>query len=173
MAPTLYDEKPNRGDLIEIFRGSYQHWAVYIGNGLVVHLAPPSEIGGAGANSVMSVLAEKAIVKEEELWDVVGMNQWIINNTLDEKYTPRPAEAIVREARRRVGQEVPYCVFRENCEHFVNELRYGHPESRQVRKASETAMYAGMAAAIGLGVVALAGVFFGGSKNEKEKKNTQ
>lgn len=173
MAPTLYDEKPNPGDLIEIFRGSYQHWAVYIGNDLVVHLAPPSEIGGTGANSVMSVLAEKAIVKQEELWEVVGTNQWIINNSLDEKYTPRPVDAIVREAQGRVGQEVPYCVFRENCEHFVNELRYGQAESRQVRKAGETVMYASMAAAIGLGIVALAGVFFGGNKKENEKKNTQ
>lgn len=172
MAPTLYDEKPNSGDLIEIFRGSYQHWAVYIGNGLVVHLAPPSEISGAGANSVMSVLAEKAIVKEEELWDVVGTDQWVINNSLDDKYTPRPVEAIVQEARRWVGKEVPYCVFRGNCEHFVTEMRYGKAESRQVRKAGETAMYAGMAAAIGLGVVALAGVFFGSNKDEKEKKNT-
>lgn len=173
MAPTLYDEKPKPGDLIEIFRGSYQHWAVYIGNDLVVHLAPPSEIAGTGANSVMSVLAEKAIVKREELWEVVGTNQWIINNSLDEKYTPRPTDVIVREAQNRVGQEVPYCVFRENCEHFVNELRYGQAESRQVRKAGETVMYASMAAAIGLGIVALAGVFFGGNKNENEKKNTQ
>lgn len=38
-----YDEKPEPGDLIEIFRGSYQHWAVYIGDGFVVHLAPPCE----------------------------------------------------------------------------------------------------------------------------------
>uniref|UniRef100_A0A8C6U2T7 Retinoic acid receptor responder 3-like n=1 Tax=Neogobius melanostomus TaxID=47308 RepID=A0A8C6U2T7_9GOBI len=169
MAPTLYDEKPNPGDLIEVDRGSYQHWAVYIGNGFVVHLAPPSEIAGAGANSMRSVLADKAIVREDELWDVVGTDKWSINNSLDEKYTPRPAKDIVREAQRRVGQEVPYCVFRGNCEHFVNELRYGQAESRQVRKAGETVMYTGMAAVIGLGVVALAGTFFGGKKEEKEK----
>lgn len=38
-----FDEKPEPGDLIEIFRGNYQHWAVYIGDGFVVHLATPCE----------------------------------------------------------------------------------------------------------------------------------
>lgn len=171
MAPTLYDEKPEPGDLVEIFRGNYQHWAVYIGDGYVVHMAPPSEIPGAGSSSMMSVLAEKAVVKKAELWDVVGTDQWTINNSLDKQYNPRPVHIIVREACALVGQELPYCVFRGNCEHFVNELRYGKAESRQVRKAGEVAMAAGVAAAVGFGVVALASVLFGGSK--KENKNTQ
>ncbi|GAA6225296.1 HRAS-like suppressor 3 [Lates japonicus] len=171
MAPTLYDVKPQPGDLIEIFRGSYQHWAVYIGDGFVVHLAPPSEVPDAGSSSVMSVLTEKAIVKREELWDVVGTNQWKVNNSMDDKYEPRSVHVIVREACALVGRELPYCVFRGNCEHFVNELRYGKAESRQVRKAGEAVMVAGVAAAVGLGIVALAGALFGGSK--KEDKNKQ
>ncbi|CAL1613613.1 unnamed protein product [Knipowitschia caucasica] len=166
MAPTLFDEKVNPGDLIEIFRGSYQHWAIYIGDGLVVHLAPPSEIAGAGVDSMMSVLAEKAIVKEEELWDVVGTNKWVINNSLDEKYSPRSAEVIVREARRYVGKEISYSVFSGNCEHFVTELRYGQPESRQVRKAGETMLWMGVVGAL----VGLAGAFLVGNKNQKEKE---
>lgn len=171
MAPTLYDEKPELGDLIEIFRASYQHWAVYVGDGFVVHLAPPSEVPGAGSNSMMSVLTEKALVKKEGLWDMVGTDEWKISNSLDDKYEPRSPNVIVREACRLVGQELPYCVFRRNCEHFVNELRYGKAESRQVRKAGEVAMYAGLAAAVGVGVFALAGALFGGSK--KENKETQ
>lgn len=31
------------GDLIEIFRGIFQHWAVYIGDGYVVHLTAIGE----------------------------------------------------------------------------------------------------------------------------------
>lgn len=91
-----------------------------------------AEVPGAGANSMMSVLTEKAVVKREELWDVVGTDKWEINNSLDEKYKPLPVHVIVNEARKRVGRELPYCVFRGNCEHFANELRYGKAESRQV-----------------------------------------
>ncbi|TNN33151.1 HRAS-like suppressor 3 [Liparis tanakae] len=165
MAPTLYDEKPEVGDLIEIFRGSYQHWAVYVGDGFIVHLAPPSEV--PGSSSIMSVVAEKALVKKEELWDVVGCDRWEINNSLDQKYKSRPAHVIVREACAQVGQELPYCVFRGNCEHFATELRYGKAESRQVRKAGETVAVAGLAAALFLGVAYM----FSGSK--KEDKNTE
>ncbi|KAK5616849.1 hypothetical protein CRENBAI_018328 [Crenichthys baileyi] len=194
MAPTLYDEKPELGDLIEIFRGSYQHWAVYVGDGFVVHLAPPSEVPGAGNDSMMSVLYDKAVVKKEELWDVVGTNKWKINNSLDNNYKPRPAYVIVQDACNMVGSELPYCVIRGNCEHFVNELRYGKAESRQsdresleeakdegdgkedfqrqrVQKAGEVVFAAGAAAVVGLGVFALARALFGGSK--KENDNTQ
>ena len=86
---------------------------------------------------MMSVLCDKAIVKKEELWDVVGTNQWQINNLLDKEYEPRPAHVIIREAESRLNQELPYCVFRGNCEHFATELRYGkaQAQSRQVRRA--------------------------------------
>lgn len=33
------------GDLIEISRFGYEHWAIYVGKGYVVHLAPPSKHG--------------------------------------------------------------------------------------------------------------------------------
>ncbi|KAM9795657.1 phospholipase A and acyltransferase 3-like [Neosynchiropus ocellatus] len=171
MSLALETNKPEPGDLIEIFRGSYQHWAVYVGDGFIVHLAPPSEVAEAGINSMMSVLSDKALVKKEELWDVVGNNKWRVNNGLDQKYVPRPARVIVEEADAFVGQSLPYCVIRGNCEHFVNELRYGKAESRQVCKAGELALLTGLAAAVGVGVVALAAAFFGSSK--KQDKNKQ
>lgn len=92
----------------------------------------PAEVPDAGSNSVMSVLTEKALVKKDGLWDVVGTNEWKISNGLDKTYEPRSPDVIVREACRLVGQVLPYCVFRGNCEHFANELRYGKAESRQV-----------------------------------------
>lgn len=40
---SYFNQQPKPGDLIEIFRGIYQHWAIYVGDDYVVHLAPPSE----------------------------------------------------------------------------------------------------------------------------------
>ena len=87
---------------------------------------------------MMSVLCDRAIVKKEGLWDVVGEDEWKINNLLDKKYEPRPAHEIIQEAESLLNQELPYCVFRSNCEHFVTDLRYGKPQSRQVRCAVNT-----------------------------------
>ncbi|XP_026773220.3 phospholipase A and acyltransferase 3 isoform X2 [Pangasianodon hypophthalmus] len=170
MAPGQFEQKPQLGDLIEIFRGTYQHWGIYVGEGYIIHLAPPSEQAEAGAYSMMSVLCDKAVVKKEQLWDVAGTDKYSINNLLDEKYEPRPICVILREAHSFLGQELPYCVFSGNCEHFVTELRYGKAESRQVRKAVEVGVGVGVAALIGVGVVAIAAAIFGSDNKEKKRK---
>ncbi|EPY86809.1 atlastin-3 [Camelus ferus] len=131
-AYVLEQPEPQLGDLIEIFRPFYRHWAIYVGNGYVVHLAPPSEIPGAGAASVMSALTDKAIVKKELLYDVAGTDQYRVNNKHDGRYPPLPPSKIVQRAEELVGQEVLYKLTSENCEHFVNELRYGIARSDQV-----------------------------------------
>ena len=35
--------RPKVGDLVEIFRPDFQHWAVYVGDGYVVHVTPPGK----------------------------------------------------------------------------------------------------------------------------------
>ncbi|KAK2100275.1 Phospholipase A and acyltransferase 3 [Saguinus oedipus] len=144
--------EPKPGDLIEIFRPFYRHWAIYVGDGYVVHLAPPNgvllshsffppparavlkgEVAGAGAASVMSALTDKAIVKKELLYDVAGSDKYQVNNKHDDKYSPLPCSKIIQRAEELVGQEVLYKLTSENCEHFVNELRYGIARSDQVR----------------------------------------
>ncbi|XP_074087323.1 phospholipase A and acyltransferase 3-like isoform X1 [Macrotis lagotis] len=123
--------EPKPGDLIEIFRPLYCHWAVYVGDGYVVHLAPPSEYAGAGASSIMSALTDRATVKKELLCVVVGNDKYRVNNKHDNKYPPLPPSKIVQRALEEVGKEVLYKLTSENCEHFVNELRYGIPRSDQ------------------------------------------
>ncbi|XP_054647045.1 phospholipase A and acyltransferase 3-like [Dunckerocampus dactyliophorus] len=165
---TYNDEKPKPGDLIEIFRNSYQHWALCVGDGYVVHLSPPSERPGAGPSSMMSVFADRALVKREELWEVVGNDRFRVNNHLDHKYEPHPVHVIVREALALVGKMLCYCIISANCEHFVTNLRYGKPQSRQVRQAGEALLMTGtIIGLVGLATVAL----FGSSKNKDRNKH--
>lgn len=81
----------------------------------------------------MSVLTDKAIVKKELLCDVAGRDKYQVNNKHDSEYTPLPLNKIIQRAEELVGQEVLYKLTSENCEHFVNELRYGVARSDQVR----------------------------------------
>ncbi|XP_006861159.1 PREDICTED: HRAS-like suppressor 3-like [Chrysochloris asiatica] len=156
--------EPKPGDLIEIFRPIYKHWAIYVGDGYVVHLAPQSEIAGAGAASVMSALTDKAIVKRELLCVVAGRDKYRVNNKHDDKYPVLPGVKIIQRAEAMVGQEVLYKLTSENCEHFVNELRYGIPRSDQVRDA---VMMAGIAG-VGMAAVGLIGVMLSRNKRQKQ-----
>uniref|UniRef100_H0XQJ4 Phospholipase A and acyltransferase 3 n=1 Tax=Otolemur garnettii TaxID=30611 RepID=H0XQJ4_OTOGA len=156
--------EPELGDLIEIFRPFYRHWAIYVGDGYVVHLAPPSTMGHRRAASLGSALTDKAVVKKELLYDVAGRDKYQVNNKHDDKYSPLPPNKIVQRAEELVGQEMIYRLTSENCEHFVNELRYGVPRSDQVR---DVIMAAGIAG-VGLAAMGLIGVMF--SRNKKQNQ---
>lgn len=75
-----------------------------------------------------------ATVRRQRIWEVVGSNRFRVNNLLDDEYQPLDPSTIVGNAVKTVGQERPYNVVTHNSEHFVTELRYGKPESRQVSK---------------------------------------
>uniref|UniRef100_A0A672J6T3 LRAT domain-containing protein n=2 Tax=Salarias fasciatus TaxID=181472 RepID=A0A672J6T3_SALFA len=156
MAP----QKPEVGDLIEIFRGTFQHWAIYVGGGYVVHLTTVSKVNGAGSSSMMTSQTERGKVKKEKLQNVVGNNKWKINNCLDKEYKPREVLTIKREACALVGEELPYCVLKSNCEHFVNDLRYGKPESRQVQLAQDAVVLSSVVVVVTGFVATLAGALF-------------
>uniref|UniRef100_A0A8C5TZD0 LRAT domain-containing protein n=1 Tax=Malurus cyaneus samueli TaxID=2593467 RepID=A0A8C5TZD0_9PASS len=96
---------PNPGDLIEIKRQGYQHWALYVGDGYVIHV---TAAGKAGATT----LTGKLKVKKELLKEVTGNDNWDVNNKHD-WYGP-PFHW--RNHLERLGS---------NCEHFVTTLRYG------------------------------------------------
>lgn len=71
-------------------------------------------------------------MKKELLSAVAGRNNYRVNNKHDDKYRPLPCNKIVKRAEELVGQEVPYSLTSDNCEHFVNHLRYGVSRSDQV-----------------------------------------
>ncbi|XP_061585710.1 phospholipase A and acyltransferase 5-like [Cololabis saira] len=123
---TVMDKKEAKpGDLITFPRDGYQHWAVYVGDGDIVHLVTLESWAGTG------------VVLKEKLQDVVKKNKWRVKNLLDYKYTPRPADDIVRDACSLVDAETKYHLLKYNSEHFATELRYGSPESQQEAKGGD------------------------------------
>ncbi|XP_007943188.1 phospholipase A and acyltransferase 5 [Orycteropus afer afer] len=125
--------KPRPGDLIEIFRIGYEHWAIYVEDDYVVHLASPCEEFEAG--SITSVFSNRAVVKYSRLEDVLHGCSWKINNKLDGTYLPLPVDKIIQRTKKMINKTVYYSLIEGNCEHFVNDLRYGVPRSQQVEHA--------------------------------------
>ncbi|XP_017666139.1 PREDICTED: phospholipid-metabolizing enzyme A-C1-like isoform X2 [Lepidothrix coronata] len=123
--------QPEPGDLIEIKRSGYQHWALYLGDGYVVHLTSADEGIQCLSGSSDPTLRKKAKVKKQLLKEVVGTDDWEVNNKYDHSYTPLPVEEIIKRAESYIGMEMTYRVFRKNCEHFVTMLRYGKSVSDQ------------------------------------------
>ncbi|NXX85769.1 HRSL1 enzyme, partial [Urocolius indicus] len=140
---------PEPGDLIEVFRPLYQHWALYLGDGYVINVAPEDDGPTAIFGSTASVFSNKARVRIQLLKDVVGNNTYRVNNKYDSTCPPLPVHVIIRRAQSFVNEEVPYNVLGSNCEHFVTMLRYGEAVSSQATRAI---------GAIGFGAVA-AGTF--------------
>ncbi|XP_062253813.1 phospholipase A and acyltransferase 4-like [Platichthys flesus] len=119
--------KGKPGDLIQINRGPYKHWAVCIGENEVVHFGTDS-----GQSSGSLTNSGTGMVKREKLTNVVGNDDHQVKNLLDNKYKARDPSIIVKEACERVGRVLKYDLVNNNCEHFATDLRYGVAESRQV-----------------------------------------
>ncbi|XP_015425306.1 PREDICTED: uncharacterized protein LOC102756241 [Myotis davidii] len=122
-----FHAEPKPGDLIEISRIGSSHWALYVGDGYVIHLAPPGENSEAGAPTGLGE------VKRQLLVEVLENCSFKVNNHLDHLYKPRPVHEMLRSAKEMVGKEMEYSVLRRNCEHFVTDLRYGKACSRKIR----------------------------------------
>ncbi|RVE68831.1 hypothetical protein OJAV_G00095610 [Oryzias javanicus] len=142
-------KEANPGDLIEIFSVAYSHWAVYIGNGFIVHFGRPGALSGS-----ISLIGD-GIVMKEKLQKVAGNNRWRVNNILDEKYTPLSPDEIVKKACSLVGASLQYNLEEYNCEHFATEMRYGKPESRQVLEVQKETfvIFAGLWLIVGIGIL--------------------
>ncbi|KAM9378425.1 phospholipase A and acyltransferase 1 [Phaethornis superciliosus] len=154
---------PEPGDLIEIFRKHYQHWALYLGDGYVINVTPVDEGPSDALSSAKAVMSGKARVRMQLLKEVVGNNTYHINNKYDAKYTPLPVKDIIRRAKRFIDQEVSYDVLGNNCEHFVTMLRYGEGVSEQV---DNTITALGIATVV-LGAFSVMGLLWSRSRERK------
>ncbi|XP_045209807.1 phospholipase A and acyltransferase 3-like [Mercenaria mercenaria] len=165
-------ETLERGDLVEFHRGVYSHWAVYAGEGKVIHLAGDENDGlNANVNSgslftICGTRFRKAFVKVDDFWNVVCDSKVYKNNDKDKKMSPSKAEEIIERAMNMVG-EIGYNVLWSNCEHFASYCRYGKSKSDQADKFLTWA-------AIGTITAAILGLALGSkSKEKKEKEQTE
>ncbi|KAJ7397215.1 Phospholipid-metabolizing enzyme A-C1 [Pitangus sulphuratus] len=162
MASGKRDPKP--GDLIEINRGIYRHWALYLGDGYVLNVTPVDEGAPSLLVSTMSIFTRKAKVKKQLLKEVVENNDWKVNNKYDQFHTPLPVKEIIQHAELYIDMEVPYDVLSKNCEHFVTMLRYGEGVSDQAKIAIGSMLAVG---AVAVASTVLVGLLRGKSR-EKE-----
>ncbi|XP_058471562.1 uncharacterized protein LOC131444881 isoform X1 [Solea solea] len=168
--PESREPKKNPGDLIEVNRGNYSHWAVYIGGKEVVHLVR-NDSASTTSFSPSGQTSSKSEVRCDKLSDVLNGDSYQVNNLLDDKYKPRNPDDIVKVAKKRIGPS-KYDVVISNCEHFATEMRYGTPVSRQVKKwggavlvgvaTGGGAAAATFAAGAAVAVVSVVGVLSGG-----------
>lgn len=107
----------NDGDIIEIPQTGHRHWAIYVGDGNIVHIT--GRIVGTGDDSVHgnSVVVEKSTLEAE----AKGCG-FTVNNIYNGDVIPIPNKEVVNLALQTVGESKPYgsC-----CRNFVLELKYG------------------------------------------------
>ncbi|XP_078323642.1 phospholipase A and acyltransferase 1-like isoform X2 [Crassostrea virginica] len=134
----------------------------------VIHLAGDENDGINGnvkARHMFTICGKtfnKALVKRDNVWDVVLDSKVEINNNKDQKCRPRSVEEIVEEAILKIG-EIGYNVLWNNCEHFAAYCRYGVKWSQQA-----DTFLTGVAVTAGVVTVAalLKNLFIGEKKKE-------
>jgi hypothetical protein len=115
------------GNLIEIKRKKYCHWAVSVGNNEIIHLT----VGKDGM----------AIVLQELLKNVVKNSLCRVNNLEKEAerrgLIPRSVEEILKTARDNLRKRFEYDPFKFNCEHFATGCYFGEQFSLQAEAAKD------------------------------------
>lgn len=115
------ERQAHPGDRIQLYRGVYEYWAVYYGDGKVIHRTR----NGAPKNfDTYARSSDKAIIDMGRLKKIAANCRMRINNVKDHLFTPRPTDEIVKMARNSVG-DIVYGIYENNCEYFANECRYG------------------------------------------------
>jgi hypothetical protein len=117
--------KPIKGDLIEIKRLLYDHWAVYVGDGEVIHVCDEGDW--------------KATIRRDKLKDVCGKCLCRINNlekaAQRRNLKPRSVDTILKDAFKMLNEKFDYDPIENNCEHFATGCRFGSRFSEQALAA--------------------------------------
>ncbi|XP_003742212.1 HRAS-like suppressor 3 [Galendromus occidentalis] len=123
---TVPELTPKVGDLIEIDRTLYIHWAVYVGDGRVVHVVGPN---------AEDIPTDWAFVQKSSLEQVAGCSRVRVNNksvrARERGVKPLEKEKVVQYALENLDQKVEYNVLTRNAEFYVTQWKYGHGWSDQ------------------------------------------
>lgn len=149
------------GDVIGVSRGAYEHYAVYAGNGRVIHYAGESadfkgkvSIHEAPFEEFLKNSTDYFVVSFEGRYPVKihALTKFISGGCFDccnikwkGKYSP---EETLKRAYSRIG-ECKYSVISNNCEHFAMWCKTGSAESTQVRMIAKYVIATG----VGLGSI--------------------
>ncbi|XP_077143787.1 uncharacterized protein LOC143806774 [Ranitomeya variabilis] len=107
----------NAGDIIEILLPGHHHWAIYVGDGNIVHIT--GTIVGVGDDSVHG---NSAVVEKSTLDAEAKCGEFKVNNLYNGDVMPIPKDKVVSSALQIVGESKPYGTC---CRNFVLELKYG------------------------------------------------
>ena len=123
------DISPELGDLIEVDQTLYSDWAIYVGDGDVVHIVGEDD---------QEFLPESGFgyVKVKSLQSLGGDSFVRVNNkevpAKERSLTPLDPDKVVAKALSMVGSKVEYNMLTRNNEHYLTEWKYGQPWSDQV-----------------------------------------
>jgi len=172
----LIEKDLQPGDLIEIDRGTYNHWAMYTGkceNGThwCFHVTTTDgDFEKMGAlMSFSSVSNAVAAIKKHKLLDIINdtdskkSSMARINNKIQEasrkKCVPLPIGPVIEQLEKRKDRTVKYNLTDLNCEHYVTTWKYGAGWSRQVEIVTTTTVVAASFAAVAAVAYLVTGIF--------------
>ncbi len=141
----------SQGDLI-VFKGGtkndgakfrYEHWAVYVGEGEIVHYQAPRELNGLTAKLNSGVIQETLQEYMERQGEGMTVRLGKLSSEGDRRYFPAlDPEVVVERARSKVGKK-EYNLIRNNCEHFAKWCKYGKEMSDQIERGAVIASMLG------------------------------
>jgi hypothetical protein len=117
--------KPERGDILCARRGLYRHYGIYAGKGSVIHYtAGNGDFGG-------TVSVQKTSLKRFRKKSPCHV--YHLPKSFTETHKEFSPEETLKRALSRLG-ETSYCLFSNNCEHFVLWCKTGYAESEQAER---------------------------------------